>query len=91
MAKNVTKIPARVNPQTAFPIDARIKRKVAGYARVSTDHDEQLTSYEAQLDYYTTMIQGHEDWEFVGMYSDEERSYPALLDQTNASIIVFMA
>ena len=71
MAKNVMKIPARVNPQTAVPIDARVKRKVAGYARVSTDHDEQLTSYAAQLDYYTTLIQGHDDWEFAGMYSDE--------------------
>ena len=44
---------------------------MAGYARVSTDHDEQLTSYEAQLDYYTNLIKGHEDWEFAGMYSDE--------------------
>ena len=71
MAKNVTKIPARVNPQTAAPIDVQLKRKVAGYARVSTDHDEHLTSYEAQLDYYTTLIHGHEEWEFAGMYSDE--------------------
>lgn len=44
---------------------------MAGYARVSTDHDEQLTSYEAQLDYYTTLIKEHEEWVFAGMYSDE--------------------
>ena len=42
-----------------------------GYARVSTDHDEQQTSYEAQLDYYTNFIRSHSEWEFVGMYSDE--------------------
>ncbi len=71
MAKSVTKIPASVSQFTAAPIDSRAKRKVAGYARVSTDHDEQLTSYEAQLDYYTTLIRGHDDWEFAGMYSDE--------------------
>ncbi|WP_274939990.1 recombinase family protein [Chordicoccus furentiruminis] len=71
MAKQVTKIPATVSQFTAAPINSRAKRKVAGYARVSTDHDEQLTSYEAQLDYYTTLIQGHDDWEFAGMYSDE--------------------
>ena len=71
MVRNVTKIPAWVNPQTAAPIDARDRRKVAGYARVSTDHDEQQTSYEAQLDYYTNLIQGNENWEFAGMYSDE--------------------
>ena len=71
MPKNVTKIPATVSQYTSAPIDSRVKRKVAGYARVSTDHDEQLTSYEAQLDYYTTLIKSHDDWEFAGMYSDE--------------------
>ena len=71
MAKSVTKIPATVSMYTAVPIDRRAKRKVAGYARVSTDHDEQLTSYEAQLEYYSNLIKGHEDWEFAGMYSDE--------------------
>ena len=71
MAKNVTKIPATISQYTAAPIANRPKRKVAGYARVSTDHDEQLTSYEAQLDYYTALIKGHEDWAFAGMYSDE--------------------
>ncbi len=71
MAKSVTKIPARINPQTATPISMMIRRKVAGYARVSTDHDEQLTSYEAQLDYYTALIKSHDDWAFAGMYSDE--------------------
>ena len=63
--------PATVSQFTASPIDSRKKRRVAGYARVSTDHDEQLTSYEAQLDYYTTLIKSHDDWEFAGMYSDE--------------------
>lgn len=70
MAK-VTKIPATLSQYTATPLNSRAKRKVAGYARVSTDHDEQLTSYEAQLDYYTKLIQSHDDWEFAGMYSDE--------------------
>lgn len=44
---------------------------MAAYARVSTDSDEQFTSYEAQIDYYTNYIQHHEGWEFVGVYSDE--------------------
>ena len=43
----------------------------SGKWRVSTDHEEQLTSYEAQLDYYTNLIRGHADWQFAGMYSDE--------------------
>ena len=71
MAKSITKIPATVNQFTSAPIASRAKRKVAGYARVSTDQEEQLSSYEAQLDYYTSLIRGHEDWQFAGMYSDE--------------------
>ena len=69
--KNVTKIPATKSRFTLEPISEVKKRKVAGYARVSTDQEEQLTSYEAQLDYYTRFIQSHDDWEFAGMYSDE--------------------
>lgn len=47
------------------------KRRVAGYARVSTDKDERYTSYEAQVDYYTQFIRRHADWEFVKVYTDE--------------------
>ena len=71
MAKNVTTIPATRNRFTAGPISSRKKRKVAGYARVSTDMEDQQTSYAAQCDYYTSYIQSREDWEFVGLYSDE--------------------
>ena len=47
------------------------KRRVAGYARVSTDHEDQTTSYESQMKYYTEYISSRSDWEFVKMYSDE--------------------
>ncbi|WP_161950170.1 recombinase family protein, partial [Streptococcus suis] len=47
------------------------KRRVAGYARVSTDHEDQATSYESQIRYYSEYINGRDDWEFVKMYSDE--------------------
>jgi len=47
------------------------KRRVAGYARVSTDSEDQYASYEAQVDYYTSMIRSHTEWEFAGMYTDE--------------------
>lgn len=49
-AKNVTVIPATRNLHTGTPMDVKKRRKVAGYARVSTDSDEQFTSYEAQVD-----------------------------------------
>ena len=69
--KKVQVIPATLQNYTEKPLHSLKKRKVAGYARVSTDRDEQLTSYEAQVDYYTNYIKGRSDWEFAGMYTDE--------------------
>ena len=71
MGKNVTTIPATINRFTANPINSKKKRRVAGYARVSTDMEDQQTSYAAQCDYYTNYIKNHSDWEFAGLYSDE--------------------
>ena len=71
MAKTVTTIPATKNLFTISPIATTQRRKVAGYARVSTDSDEQFTSYEAQVDYYTQFIKSHADWHFVKVYTDE--------------------
>ena len=67
----VQRIPATIRNFKAKPLDTQQKRRVAGYARVSTDHDDQITSYEAQVDYYTHYIKGRDDWEFVGIYTDE--------------------
>jgi len=47
------------------------KRRVAGYARVSSDTEEQLNSYEAQVSYYTETINAKPDWELVKVYTDE--------------------
>ncbi len=47
------------------------KKRVAAYARVSTELDSQQNSYEAQIDYYTTYIQSKPEWEFVQIYADE--------------------
>lgn len=71
MAKVVRTIPATVNRFSASPITETRKRRTAAYARVSTDNEEQLTSYEAQVDYYTNYIKGREDWEFVDVFTDE--------------------
>ena len=71
MAKTVTTIPASIGRFTAAPINTPHKRRAAGYARVSTDSEEQQTSYEAQVDYYTNYIKGRNDWEFVKVYTDE--------------------
>ena len=71
IAPRVTVLPATRNRFTTAPIASVQKRRVAAYARVSTDSDEQLTSYEAQVDYYTHYIKERPDWTFAGMYADE--------------------
>ena len=70
-SKNITVIPATINPLTRLPKTAIQLRRVAAYARVSTDSEEQLTSYEAQVDYYTRYIHNKPDWQFVDVYTDE--------------------
>lgn len=67
----VTVIPAKIDPLTRLPAMSPKKRRVAAYARVSTGSDEQFTSYEAQIDYYTNFINENPAWEFVGVYADE--------------------
>ena len=67
----ITKIPATKNKFTAAPISQKQKRRVAGYARVSTDKKEQITSYQAQVEYYKKYIQDNPDWIFVHVYTDE--------------------
>ena len=74
MAKNIRVIPSTVPLHAAGPAVTGARRRVAAYARVSTDKDEQFTSYEAQIDYYTNYIKGRPDWEFVSVYSDEGKT-----------------
>lgn len=69
--REVKVIPATLNLFTSTPKFKPNKRKVAAYARVSTDKEEQVTSYEAQVDYYTRYIKAKPDWEFVEVYTDE--------------------
>ena len=70
MAK-VTTIPATISRFTATPINERKKRRTAAYARVSTDSEEQLSSYENQLAYYTEKIMKEPGWTMAGVFADE--------------------
>ena len=63
MNKNVTIIP----PSEDRPAILR----VAAYCRVSTDSDDQATSYASQIRSYTELISQHEGWELVDIYADE--------------------
>lgn len=45
--------------------------RVCAYARVSTEKEEQLNSYNSQLKYYEEKIKSNSDWLYVGIYADE--------------------
>ncbi|MGF7143228.1 DNA invertase Pin-like site-specific DNA recombinase [Anaerotaenia torta] len=67
----VTLIPAKIENLPFNVMSMAARKRVAAYARVSTNTEEQLTSYEAQVDYYTRYIQSKDEWEFVKVYTDE--------------------
>ncbi len=66
--RTVTIIPARVSTggQTV-----RRQLRVAAYCRVSTEEEEQQSSYEAQCTYYTDKIMNNPEWTMAGIYADE--------------------
>lgn len=70
-SKKITVIPPSLTQFSSKPLSETAKRRVAAYARVSTDETEQLNSYAAQVEYYTSYIQSHSDWKFVNVYADE--------------------
>lgn len=69
--KSITVIPATVPKFSSQRTTEGTKRRVAAYARVSTDNEEQATSYEAQIDYYMRLISERSDWTYVDVYSDD--------------------
>ena len=70
-AKNITVIPARKRVGNTATADNKPKLKVAAYCRVSTDSEEQATSYDAQVEHYTEFIRKNPEWEFAGIYADD--------------------
>ena len=68
-APKVIVIPA--NPELAHTKAVQRQLRVAAYCRVSTDDEEQLTSYEAQQTYYTDKIMNNPQWTMGGIFADE--------------------
>ncbi len=69
--RRVNVIEARTDTHHREYIQQQRKRRVSAYARVSTDEAEQLTSYDAQVDFYTRHIKSNPEWEFGKVYTDE--------------------
>ena len=79
--KRVTKIDA--NPLLAKNSHTPQYLRVAAYCRVSTDDEEQLNSYEAQIAYYTEFIAKNPKWKFAGVYADEGITGTSTLKRKN--------
>ena len=60
-------IPAKAREET----QRTSRLKVAAYCRVSTDQEEQESSYEAQISYYTEKIGNNPEWQMAGIFADE--------------------
>lgn len=77
MADRITVIPKKIvtviEPHKSTLVDREKYRqtRVAAYCRVSTDSEEQLTSYKTQKKVYTDMIAARKDWSIVDIYADE--------------------
>ena len=67
--KTVTRIEA--NPLLSSKRDEYRQLRVAAYCRVSTDDEDQLNSYNAQVAFYTEHICSNPKWKFAGIYADE--------------------
>lgn len=67
--RTVTKIEA--NPLLSAKKNEFKQLNVAAYCRVSTDSEDQLQSYEAQVNYYRDHICKNPKWRFAGIYADE--------------------
>lgn len=73
----VKKIPKKtvtlIEPKRSILVDKEKyhQKRVAAYCRVSTDSEEQLTSYVNQKKFYTDMIARNTEWQFAGLYADE--------------------
>ena len=70
ISSNVTVIPATVTT-AAISNDKYHQLRVAAYCRVSTAQEEQLNSYQVQIDYYTELINKKKEWKLAGIFADE--------------------
>lgn len=67
----VEEIEPTIQPVSVSNPSPNRKLRVAAYARVSTELEEQQNSYKAQVNHYTQYIQSNPNWEFVGVFADE--------------------
>lgn len=71
--KNISVIPPKPEHDRSVRSQFRTLR-VAAYCRVSTLQEQQETSYEAQVSYYTEKIKSNPNWKLAGIFADDGKS-----------------
>ncbi|EAK9200177.1 recombinase family protein [Listeria monocytogenes] len=71
--KNISVIPSQPEYDRSIKVQFKMLR-VAAYCRVSTTLEQQESSYEAQVSYYTEKIQSNPNWKLAGIYADDGKS-----------------
>ena len=66
MPKSITLVPTIPKPVR--------KKRVAAYARVSTEKDAMLHSLSSQVSYYNELMQSNPEWEYAAVYADESKT-----------------
>lgn len=85
--KNISIIPAtRGYDRTIRP--QMKSMRVAAYCRVSTLQEQQETSYEAQVNYYTEKIENNPSWKLAGIYADDGKSATSTKNRSNFQAMI---
>lgn len=71
--KNVKKV-VKIDPVSTSGMEMPITKRVCAYCRVSTGTAEQSSSFEAQVEYYTRLIEEKDGWVCAGIYADQART-----------------
>ena len=71
VSRNVTVIPAIQRIGNNKNSESKPKIRVAAYCRVSTDSEEQASSYDIQIEHYTNYIKKNKEWELAGIFADD--------------------
>ncbi|MBE5990769.1 MAG: recombinase family protein [Paenibacillaceae bacterium] len=85
--KNISVIPATLAYDRSVRQQTKALR-VAAYCRVSTLQEQQETSYEAQVNYYTEKIKSNLNWKLAGIYADDGKSATSTKKRSNFQAMI---
>ena len=85
--KNISVIPATLAYDRSVRQQTKVLR-VAAYCRVSTLQEQQETSYEAQVNYYTEKIKSNLNWKLAGIYADDGKSATSIKKRSNFQAMI---